>query len=169
MLYSFISSTNIRYDEFEFKELLIDFDDEIEQLKTLQKIISMKLDETTVESANFVFDIDNTFSIDMINLNIFMRKIAFHIVRVNTSFLLYLVDMNKLDAFFNNLINQVVQTHRSHSVIRRYDHAFLLWCTSAYAFAIESFSKNSCFLIIIELRRLYRRFEHFSIFRLHQI
>ena len=132
MLYSFISSTNTRYDEFEFKELLIDFDaairsiDEIEQLKILQKIISMKLDETTVESANFVFDIDSTFSIDIVNLNTSMRKIAFHIVRVNTSFLLFLVDINKLDAFFNNLINQVVQTHRSYSVIRRYDHASLV-------------------------------------------
>ena len=67
VLYSFISSTNTRYDEFEFKKLLIDFDatirsiDKIEQFKTLQKIISMKLDETIVESINFVFDIDNTF------------------------------------------------------------------------------------------------------------
>ena len=111
MLYNFISSTNTCYDEFKFKELLIDFDaaiksiDKIEQFKILQKIISIKLNETIVESANFVFDIDSTFSINTVNLNISIRKIAFYIVRVNMSFLLCLVDMNKLNTFFNNLIN----------------------------------------------------------------
>ena len=77
--------------------------------------------------------------------------------------------MDKLGAFFNNLTNQVVQAQHTHPVIRRYGHAFLLWCTSAYALATESFSENPCFLTTTELRRLHRRFGHPSVSRLHRI
>lgn len=42
--------------------------------------------------------------------------IVFHIVQVNTPFLLCLADMVKLGAFFNNLTNQIVQSNRSHPV-----------------------------------------------------
>ena len=86
VFYSFTTSIDSRYDEFEFKELLIDFDvvvkstEDIDQLKALQKIIYVKLDETTTESANFVFEIDSIFFIDTINLNTFMRTIVFYIV-----------------------------------------------------------------------------------------
>ena len=173
--YSFITSTDTRYDESEFKGLLIDSGAAtrstggIGQLKALQKIISIKLDETTAGSANFVFGIGSTSSIGTVNLNTPIGRIVFHIVRVNTPFLLCLADMDKLGAFFNNLTNQVVQAQHTHPVIRRYGHAFLLWCTCAYALAIESFSENPCFLTTTELRRLHRRFGHPSVSRLHRI
>ena len=102
-----------------------------------------------------------------------MGPIIFYIVKVNTPFLLCLADMDRLGAFFNNTINQVVQigpgTGRSHPVIRRYGHAFLLWRTSAYSVITESLSENPCFLTEIELRRLHHRFGHPSVRRLHQI
>ena len=102
-----------------------------------------------------------------------MGPITFYIVKVNTPFLLCLADMDRLGAFFNNTINQVVQigpgTGRSHPVIWRYGHAFLLWRTSAYSVITESLSQNPCFLTEIELRRLHRRFGHPSVRRLHQI
>ena len=55
-----------------------------------------------------------------------MGMIAFHIMPVNTPFLLCLADMDRLGAFFNNITNQLVQSNRTHPVIRRYGHAFLL-------------------------------------------
>jgi hypothetical protein len=60
------------------------------------------------------------------NLNTFLEIIIFYIMQINTSFLLYLADLNKLNAFFNNITNQILQKKSSHSIIRRYDHAFLL-------------------------------------------
>lgn len=114
MPYSFTTSTDSRYDESEFKGLLIDFGAAtrstggIGQLKALQKIISVKLDEATAGSANFVFGIGSTSFIGTVNLDTPMGMIVFHIVRVNTPFLLCLADMDKLEAFFNNLTNEVV-------------------------------------------------------------
>jgi hypothetical protein len=56
-----------------------------------------------------------------------------------------------------------------HSMIRRYDHAFLFWNIFAQSLITESLDQNSCFLIEIELRRLHRRFDHSSIRRLQAI
>jgi hypothetical protein len=164
-----------RYNESEFKGLLIDSDvvtrfiGGIGQFKALQQLTKLQLDETTAESAKITFDIDSTTSIDSINLNTPLETIVFHIVQVNTSFLLCLADLDKLDAFFNNITNQIVQNKSSHSIIRRYDHAFLLWHTSTYSITVDSLNQNPCYLIDVELRRLHRRFGHPSIRRLHQI
>ena len=130
--YSFTTSIDSRYNKFEFKELLIDFDvvvrftKDINQLKALQKVIHVKLDEITAELTNFVCEIDSIFFIDTINLNTLIDTIVCHIVQINILFLLCLADMIKLKAFFNNITNKIIQFNHSHSVIRRYDHAFLL-------------------------------------------
>jgi hypothetical protein len=58
---------------------------------------------------------------------------------------------------------------KHHSMIRRYDHAFFLWKISAQSLIAKSFDQNSYFFIEIELRRLHRRFDHFSIRRLQTI
>ncbi len=58
---------------------------------------------------------------------------------------------------------------KHYSMIRRYDHAFLLWNIFAQLLIIESLDQNSCFLIEIELRRFHRRFDHLFIRRLQAI
>jgi hypothetical protein len=56
-----------------------------------------------------------------------------------------------------------------HSIIRRYHHAFLLWKILTQSLIIEFLDQNLCMLTETKLRRLHRRFEHFSIKRLYQI
>ncbi len=97
------------------------------------------------------------------------EMIMFHIVEINISFLLCLNDLDRLDIYFNNLINEIVQHERRHFVIRRYDHAFLLWKMFIQSLILEFIEKNSCLLIEIELRRLHRRFDHLSARRLYEI
>jgi hypothetical protein len=58
---------------------------------------------------------------------------------------------------------------RRHFVIRRYDHAFLLWKIFTSSLIIEFIDENSCLLIEIELRRFHCRFDHFSARRLNEI
>jgi hypothetical protein len=58
---------------------------------------------------------------------------------------------------------------KHHSMIRRYDHAFLLWNIFAQSWVMKSLNQNFCFFIEIELRRFHRRFDHFSIRRLQAI
>ena len=135
--YAYISSTSFRYDDTEFKGLLIDSKaatrstDGIGQLKALQKIDdTIQLDQSTAGSANFVFDIESIGSIESINISTSIGSITFHIISVNTFFLLFLANLDKSEAFFNNVTNKVIQQHqkflRSHSVFRKYGHAFLL-------------------------------------------
>ena len=166
-IYSFNATTSSRYDESEFKGLLIDsgaamrFIEGIDQLKALQNIKkTTKIDISTADFASFIFGINNTFSINAINLNTSLKMIVFYIMQMNTSFLFCFVDMNKLKAFFNNITNQLVQYNRWYSVIRRYGHAFFARYIFVFNIATKFFDHNSCFLTDVKFRRLHRRFDH---------
>jgi hypothetical protein len=255
--------TASRYDDHEFKDILIDHDvadfsfEDIEQFTILQRISKSILILSKKKIIFFKFDIDEICFIDIVDLNTSVDVITFHIVFVQISFLLCLVDMNRLRFYFNNLINMLIKkrsinkvlsrkelyaTHSNqikrfqiqilmisksliknentildlqidmkaslindlqislkiehsrttnnlhivmknehhstfhiimknqhYSMIRRYDHAFLLWKISAQSLIAEFLDQNSCFFIEIELRRFHRRFDHFSIWRLQAI
>ena len=175
-MYSFNAITSSHYDESEFKDLLIDsnvvmrFTNNIDQLKTLQNINkTIKININTTDFANFIFKINNTFSINTINLNTSLKTIVFHIMQINTFFLFCFVDMNKLKAFFNNIINQFIQFNHCHSVICRYNHAFFAWYISIFNITIEFFNHNFCFLIDVKLRRLHHCFDHLFVRRLQHV
>ncbi len=241
--------TASRYDDREYKDILIDhdvadfFSEDIEQFTTLQSISKTTLILNKKRVISFKFDIDEILFIDIVNLNISVDVISFHIVLVQILFLLCLIDMNRLRLYFNNLINMLIEKrsinkvlfrkevysihsnqikrfqtqilmnsksltqndntilnlhinlkefqltndlqislkikhsrtidnlhinmkNEHHSMIRRYDHAFLFWNISAQSLITKSFDQNSCFFIEIELRRFHRRFDYFLIRRL---
>ena len=113
--YVFNFSTDLQYNDAEFKGLLIDSSIStqsiggIGQLKALQQFnISVQLNKNTAELANFIFGIKSVASIRFINLYTLLGSVTFHIVPVNTSFLLCLADMDKYGVFFNNITNQVI-------------------------------------------------------------
>jgi hypothetical protein len=133
---SYISITESRYDDNEFKKILVDCDaadrstDDMKQFKALQRISNnLALNKKTIESS-IKFEIDNTLILRFVKLNISLEIITFHIVEINIPFLLCLNDFDRLDIYFNNLINEIVQyeqdKEKRHSVIRRYGHVFLL-------------------------------------------
>jgi hypothetical protein len=155
--FTFISIIESRYDDREFKNILMNCDaarrstTEIEQFTVLQRLNdSIQLDKSIVGS-KIQFDIDSISIMSTTELNISLELMIFHIVEINTSFLLCLVDLNRLGIYFNNLINELMQKCPiiiilqidmknlssiillqtdmkiiNHSVIRRYEHAFLL-------------------------------------------
>jgi hypothetical protein len=193
--FNFISTTDSRYNDREFKNILMNCDaaersiESIEQFKVLERISNndVKLNTKTVESS-IRFGIDNTLILEFVDLNISLEIITFHIVEINISFLLCLNDLNRLKIYFNNLINEMIQKISNqitrnqnttnfqisskiwrHFVIRRYDHAFFSWKIFTYSLIAESIDENSCLLIEIELRDLHRRFDHFSARRLYEI
>jgi hypothetical protein len=136
VFYSYTSFFDSRYDDHEFKGLLIDSDaarksiEEIEQFKTLQRIDDVKLNKSNRHI--FKFGIENISSVESINLETSLKTITFHIVEANISFLLSLADLDRLRVYFNNLTNELIQDipqtdlKNRHSVIRRHEHAFLL-------------------------------------------
>ena len=131
--YVFNVSIDSKYDFSKFKRLLIDSKiatrstENMNQSKILQKLDStIKFDTSIVGSANFIFDMSSTKSIESINLNTSIELITFHIVQINIFFLLCFVDLDRANAYFNNVSNRVIQMNRSYSVIRRYGHVFLI-------------------------------------------
>jgi hypothetical protein len=77
------------------------------QFKALQRISNVALNKKTIESS-IKFEIDNTLILEFVELNTLLEIITFHIVEMNISFLLCLNDFDRLDIYFNNLINQIV-------------------------------------------------------------
>jgi hypothetical protein len=103
----------------------------------------------------------------------------FQMIKTDTSFLLSLADMNRLKVYFNNVTNSLIQMmkisdeilrkKKNFSVIRRFDHEFLLWKKFMQIYVNQFFNLNSCYLIETELRQLHRRFDHSSIRKLHDL
>ena len=94
--YVFNVSIDSKYDFSKFKSLLIDSEtatrstESMNQLKALQKLDStIKFDISIAGSANFIFDMDSTGSIESINLNTSIGLIIFHIVQINIFFSLF--------------------------------------------------------------------------------
>ncbi len=173
--FTYISITDSRYDDSQFKDILVNCDaadrltENMNQFKALQKISNnIALNKKTIE-ASIKFEIENTLILEFVELFISLEMITFHIIEINISFLLCLNDFDRLNIYFNNLINEIVQHDKRHFVIRRYDHAFLLWKILIQSLIAEFIDENSCLLIEIELRRLHRRFDHSSARRLYEI
>lgn len=167
--YVFNSSIDSWYNDTEFKGLLIDSGtltwstDEINQLKALQQLNTyVQIEKNMVGSANFIFWIESIISVRLVDLNISLGLIIFHIVPVNTLFLLRLADIDKYGVFFNNITNRIIQTQfsQSHAVIQRNKYALLLWYIFTYTLIVESILLNSCYLMDVELQCLHRRFGH---------
>jgi hypothetical protein len=124
-----------RYTFQMFYEIMIDSKASIrsiveyEQYLTFIKNISIDLNRIKTEAVNVQFEIESIFSLESITIDISMRLVKFHVIKTNTSFLLSLADMNRLKVYFNNIENILfmIIKNRYLSIIRRFDHDFLLW------------------------------------------
>ncbi len=123
--YIYIVFIASRYDDREFKKILINhdvadfFSKNIEQFTILQQINKMTLSLNKNKIIFFKFDIDEIFYIYTINLNTSIDVITFHIMFVYISFLLCLVNINRLRFYFNNLINMFIEKQSSIKILFR--------------------------------------------------
>jgi hypothetical protein len=123
--YSYNAFTTSRYDDREFKNILIDHDaadhsfGSIEQFTILQRISKTFLILNKKRIISFRFDIDETSFIGTVNLKTFVDVITFHIVLVHTPFLLCLADMDRLRLYFNNLTNMLIEERSINKVLFR--------------------------------------------------
>lgn len=129
----------------------------------------MQFNKNTIKTVNFIFDIDNISFIEIINFVTSLKNVIFHIVFVNISFLLLLIDFDKFEAFLNNIQNELIQNNCLYSIICWYKHVFMLWYISTYFFIIEFLNMNLCYFIEIKFCRLHCCFEYFSIHRFYDI
>lgn len=107
------------------------------------------------------------FFMNSINILISIDQIEFHIMTIDTSFLLYLINMNKLQIYLNKFNNVLIIKNKILTVIHQFEHSFLLWNSILHAFIMNFFYNNSCFLTDFKFHLLHRRFSHFSVMKLH--
>jgi hypothetical protein len=132
-----------RYISEKFYEMMIDSSAstkstaEYEQYLTFNKINStIDLNLFRAETINVQFEIESASSIESLTIDISFEIVKFHVIKTDTSFLLSLADMNRLKVYFNNVtnsliqmiktLNEILRKKKSYSVIRRFDHEFLL-------------------------------------------
>jgi hypothetical protein len=166
-----------RYTSEMFYDIMIDSRASVrsivdyEQYLAFMKNISIDLNRIKRETVNVQFEIESISSIKSLTIDISMRLVKFHVIKIDTLFLLSLADMNRLKVYFNNVENLLIDTIKVLSIIRRFDHGFLLWKNFYFlhSYIVQSFNFNFCYLTDVELRQLHRRFDHSSTTKLHDL
>ena len=123
-----------RYISNEFYEIMIDTDAskystvDYEQYLAYKTIHEVNIDSTKARTIYVQFGIGSISSIDSIDIATPIDRIEFHIIKADTSFLLCLVDLDRLKVYFNNVDNILISKKKevSFSVIRRFGHSFFL-------------------------------------------
>jgi hypothetical protein len=135
-----------------FYDLMIDSDVftqstvDYEQFLAYQKNNKNDLiDIIKAEAINVQFEIESIFSLESIIIDISIELVKFHVIKTDTSFLLSLADMNWLKVYFNNVENLLIDTIKVLSIIRRFDHDFLLWKNS---YSLDSYIAQSLYSLL---------------------
>jgi hypothetical protein len=96
------------------------------QFKALQnEDRTISLDTSTKGQVKVQFRISNTASIRTAEIMTPVGIVQFHVVPVNTLFLLSLADIDRLNIFFNNLRDVIVTCTQEVLVVRRRGHVLL--------------------------------------------
>ena len=86
-----------------------------------------QLNVAFAESINVYFEIKIVASIEKLTVDSFINRIDFYVMQMNTSFLLYLQNINKLKVYLNNLKDQIVLKDKfTILIVRFYEHSFLI-------------------------------------------
>jgi hypothetical protein len=120
--YTFAVFYDIMIDSGASVRSIVDY----EQYLAFIKNISIDLNLTKTEAVNVQFEIESISSVESITIDISIELVKFHVIKIDTFFLLSLADMNRLKIYFKNVENLLVDTIKVLSIIRRFDHDFLL-------------------------------------------
>jgi len=94
-------------------------------------------------------------SIRTIDVNSPIGKVQFHIIKVDTPFLLCLADIDRLYIKYNNLKDVIITYTKKVLVVRQFSHPFLIWSSPLQSYLVKSFNVNPYYLTDVELQYLY--------------
>jgi hypothetical protein len=126
-----------RYISEKFYEMMIDSSASTKSTAEYDQYLAFKknkidssvdLDLSRADAVNVQFGIESASSIESLTIDTSFEIVKFHVIKTDTSFLLSLADMNRLKVYFNNVENILIMIiqNRKLSIIRRFDHGFLL-------------------------------------------
>ena len=127
-------------------------------------------------AVNVQFSISSTALIRLVTVKTLISLVDFHVVKADTPFLLCLVDIDRLQVYYNNItdtltspITALGSKHITLPIIRRFRHPFLIQGETLRTYIQESFNYNPCYLTSTEIYRLHRRFGHPSAEKLYRV
>ena len=99
-----------------------------EQFLAYSKITETAINSAKAEIIHVQFDIRSISFIKSIIITTFIDQVEFHVIKIDTFFLLCLADLDRLSVYYNNINDTLIQAHKQLiiSVIRRFGHSFLL-------------------------------------------
>ena len=89
--------------------------------------------------------------IKTIDINGFIGKGQFYIIKVNIHFLFYLVNINRFYIKYNNLKDIIITHTKKVLVVRQFGNLFLLKSFFLWFCLVKSFNTNLYYLIDIKL------------------
>ena len=81
----------------------------------------------TKGSISVQFGIGSTNFIGSIYVQTLAGRVEFYIINIDTPFLLYLADMDRLKLYYNNVKDVLILTIKEYLVIRQFGYVFWLW------------------------------------------
>jgi hypothetical protein len=132
------------------------------QFQALQKITSIQLDVSTAGAHTIRFGKGYAVSTGTIQVPTPLGTITFHVIPLNTPFLLCLQDMDNMRVKFDNLKNVIIQENGvTVPIIRKWGHPWMI-LQPERAIAWHHLTET-------ELRTIHRRFGHPSVNRLAKV
>ena len=97
-----------------------------EQFLAYSKIIETVINSAKTKIIHVQFNKKSISFIKFIIITTFIDQIEFHVIKIDTFFLLCLVDFDRLNVYYNNINDILIQKKSITFVIRRFEHLFLL-------------------------------------------
>jgi hypothetical protein len=127
------------------------------------------IDTSQTEAVNIQFGIGLTILIRLVIVKTPISPVNFHVVNADTPFLLCLADIDKLQVYYNNVIDTLIGPALTLPITRRFGYPFLIWGECLRTYIQDSFNYNPYYLTNMEIRRLHRRFGYPSAKKLHRV
>ena len=77
-------------------------------------------------AVNVQFGISLTILIRLVTVKTLISLVNFYIVKANTPFLLYLVDIDRLQIYYNNVTDTLIGLATTLPIIQQFRHPFLI-------------------------------------------
>jgi hypothetical protein len=90
----------------------------------------LELDTSIKGQVIVQFEIGSISSIGTANIYTLISEVQFHIINANIPFLLCLVDIDKLQVYYNNIWDVLVTHTREVPIVKYFKYAFLLYNSS---------------------------------------
>ena len=127
-------------------------------------------------AVNVQFGIGLIALIGSVTVKTLIGLVDFHVVKADTPFLLRLTDIDRLQVYYNNIMDTLIgptttpgSKHVILPITQRFGHLFLIQRETLQAYIQESFDYNLCYLTSTEIHYLYCCFSHPSAEKLHKV